>query len=50
MLARLVERLTDVCKVDQTPHMEGRSMIMILSPDRKKKVETKPEEAQTKEG
>jgi translation initiation factor IF-3 len=50
MLARLVEKLTDVSKVDQIPHMEGRSMIMILSPERKKKVEPKAEEAVTKEG
>jgi translation initiation factor IF-3 len=50
MLGRLVERLTDISKVDQTPHMEGRSMIIILTPERKKKVETKPEEAEKKEG
>jgi translation initiation factor IF-3 len=37
MLARLVERLKDYAKVDQEPHMEGRSMIMILTPERKKK-------------
>jgi len=41
LLARLLEKLTDVCKVDQASHMEGRSMIMILAPDRKKKVEGK---------
>ncbi len=45
LLGRLVEQLNDVCKVDQAAHMEGRSMIMILSPERKKKVEQKPEEA-----
>ena len=45
LLSRLVEQLIDVCKVDQAAHMEGRSMIMILSPERKKKVEQKPEEA-----
>jgi translation initiation factor IF-3 len=50
ILTRLMERLTDVSKVDQPGHMEGRSMIMILSPDRKKKVEPKPEEEQKKEG
>ena len=49
LLARLVERLTDVSKVDQASHMEGRSMILILAPDRKKKVESKPEEKQQKE-
>lgn len=36
ILARLVEQVSEVCKVDQAPHMEGRSMIMILSPDKKK--------------
>jgi len=46
LLARLVERLIDVSKVDQAAHMEGRSMIIILVPERKKKVEPKPEEAQ----
>jgi translation initiation factor IF-3 len=49
LLARLVERLTDVSKVDQSSHMEGRSMILILAPDRKKKVEPKSEEKQQKE-
>jgi translation initiation factor IF-3 len=41
MLARLSEKLKDYAKVDQPAHMEGRSMIMILTPERKKKVETK---------
>lgn len=36
ILGRLLERIADVCKVDQTAHMEGRSMIMILAPDKKK--------------
>jgi translation initiation factor IF-3 len=43
LLNRFVEQVTDVSKVDQSPHMEGRSMILILAPDRKKKVETKIE-------
>ncbi len=43
LLGRLAERLKDYAKVDQEAHMEGRSMIMILSPDRKKKVEGKAE-------
>jgi len=43
ILSRLVERVNDVCKVDQASHMEGRSMIMILAPEKKKpKVETQP--------
>lgn len=41
LLAKLVERLTDVSKIDQAAHMEGRSMIMILAPDKKKKPEGK---------
>ncbi len=43
MLARLAERLKDYSKIDQASHMEGRSMIMILSPERKKKTEGKGE-------
>ncbi len=41
MLTRLADRVKDYSKIDQPSHMEGRSMIMILSPERKKKVETK---------
>ncbi len=43
LLGRLVERLSEVSKVDQPAHMEGRSMIVILAPERKKKVEAKAE-------
>jgi translation initiation factor IF-3 len=51
LLNRLVQELVDVSKIDQAAHMEGRSMIMILSPERKKlvKAETKPENEPTKE-
>jgi translation initiation factor IF-3 len=47
LLARLVEQLTEISKIDQSAHMEGRSMIMILSPEKKKtgKPEAKPETA-----
>lgn len=45
LLARVIERLVDVSKIDQAAHMEGRSMIMILAPERKKKVEAKPDAA-----
>ena len=41
LLSRLVERLDDVSKIDQTPRMEGRSMVMILAPERKKKGDRK---------
>ncbi len=43
LLARLTERLDEVAKIDQAAHMEGKSMIMIFAPDRKKKSESKPE-------
>ena len=48
LLNRLVQELSDVSKIDQAAHMEGRSMIMILSPERKKppvKVEPNAEPA-----
>jgi len=45
LLARLTERLSEVGKVDQAAHMEGKSMIMIFVPERKKKNEGKSEEA-----
>jgi translation initiation factor IF-3 len=48
LLNRLVQELSEVSKIDQAAHMEGRSMIMILSPERKKplaKVEPNAEPA-----
>jgi translation initiation factor IF-3 len=45
LLQRLLDLLSDVSKVDQSPHMEGRSMIMILAPERRKKAEPKTQEA-----
>jgi len=36
LLTRLVGQLTDISKVDQAAHMEGRSMIMILTPEKKR--------------
>jgi translation initiation factor IF-3 len=41
LLKRLTDKLTDIAKIDQEAHMEGRSMITIFSPDRKKKHEKK---------
>ncbi len=49
LLSKLVEQLEDVSKVDQAPHMEGRSMILILTPERKKKLESKGEKAEKTE-
>jgi translation initiation factor IF-3 len=46
LLTRLAEQLADVAKVDQQPKLEGRSMSMIFSPDRKKK--TPPQDDQNK--
>jgi translation initiation factor IF-3 len=45
LLQRLLDILSDISKVDQSPHMEGRSMIMILSPERRKKPEPRIQEA-----
>lgn len=36
ILARFIEELADVAKVDQAPQMEGRRMTAILSPAKKK--------------
>ncbi len=47
LLARFTERISDVAKIDQPAHMEGRSMIAIYAPERKKKpekTEDKPEQ------
>lgn len=41
LLDRLTEQLSDIAKIDQPPHMEGRSMIAIYAPERKKKSERK---------
>ena len=37
MLERLAERVSDYARVDQELKMEGRSMVMLLIPERKKK-------------
>lgn len=44
LLTQLAALLADIAKVDQHPKLEGRSMSMIFSPDRKKK----PTDAQNK--
>jgi translation initiation factor IF-3 len=41
ILERLTERLSDIAKLDQPAHMEGKSMICIYMPDKTKKKETK---------
>lgn len=37
MLERIVEDTKDIAKVDQMPKMEGRVMVLLLSPDARKK-------------
>jgi translation initiation factor IF-3 len=49
LLTRLTEQLSDVSKVDQSAHVEGRAMIMIFAPERKKKTESKAAEPQSEE-
>jgi translation initiation factor IF-3 len=41
LLDRLAERTADVARIDQPPKMEGRSMVMLLVPERKKKKDKK---------
>lgn len=40
LLTRFSERVSEFSKVDQAPHMEGRSMIAIYAPERKKAPKT----------
>jgi len=35
ILDRIVERLTDIAKVESAPKLDGRNMIMVLGPDKK---------------
>jgi translation initiation factor IF-3 len=37
ILDRLVERLTDVAKVESAAKLDGRNMIMVLGPEKKAK-------------
>ena len=36
-LAEIAEELSDIAIVEQTPNLEGRTMLMVLAPDAKKK-------------
>jgi len=47
LLNRLTEQLSDIAKTDQPAHMEGRSMIVILAPERKKKLEPKTDKTES---
>ena len=35
MMDQFVEKLEDICVVDKPPKMEGRSMVMFISPNGK---------------
>lgn len=37
LLAKFIQELSDLCKIDQEPKMEGRRMTTILSPSKKGK-------------
>lgn len=49
LLNRLTEQLSDIAKIDQAAHMEGRSMIAIFAPERKKKAEPKTDKTEKHE-
>lgn len=38
IIAKVIEALSDVSKVDREPHLEGKQLIALLSPERKKSV------------
>ena len=42
VLQRLAAELTEVAKIDQEPKLEGRSMVMVFTPDRSAKKKTEP--------
>ncbi|MBX2992726.1 MAG: translation initiation factor IF-3 [Bacteroidetes bacterium] len=48
LLTRFSERVSEFSKVDQAPHMEGRSMIAIFAPERKKA--SKADDTSSKQG
>jgi translation initiation factor IF-3 len=37
ILDRIVEKLTDIAKIESAPKLDGRNMIMVLGPDKKSK-------------
>ena len=48
LLDRLAERTAEVARIDQPPRMEGRSMVMLLVPERKKKKEKEKKPSEKK--
>jgi len=49
ILDHVAEEVSDVAKVEATPKIDGRNMVMVLAPDKTKKPTTKPK-AQTPSG
>ena len=47
LLDRLAEQMSDVARIDQAPKMEGRNMVMLLVPERKRKKEKKGAEKES---
>lgn len=50
LLKKFIEFLGDVGKVEQMPKLEGRSMAVIIAPDKSKKKTASPETRQAKRG
>jgi translation initiation factor IF-3 len=46
VVGKAIDSLSDISKVDKEPHFEGRQLIAMLSPERKKKNDEKQEESQ----
>ncbi|HEY9167819.1 MAG TPA: translation initiation factor IF-3 [Candidatus Kryptonia bacterium] len=49
LLNRFVEFLVEVGKVEQKPKLEGKSMAVIIAPDKSKKKTVEPKQKETKE-
>ncbi len=49
LLNRFVEFLSEVGKVEQNPKLEGKSMAVIIAPDKTKKKTAEPKQKETKE-
>jgi translation initiation factor IF-3 len=42
ILNRIAEQLTPQAKVEASPKLDGRNMVMVLAPDKRAKAATKP--------
>jgi len=45
MMGKVIQKLSDISKIEREAHMEGRQQVMVLSPERKKAQSDKTEEA-----